>query len=65
MPVAVDLGAADPVQHGAAEILGYLSLSERDLTVTVDEAEEIVVDYADPHGRSRRARLPKVTVSRR
>ena len=54
-----------PVQHGAAEILGYLSLSERDLTVTVDEAEEIVVDYADADGRSRRARLPKVTVSRR
>jgi flagellar motility protein MotE (MotC chaperone) len=54
-----------PVEHGAAEILGYLSLTERDLTVTVDEAEEIVVDYADAEGRGRRARLPKVTVSRR
>ncbi len=54
-----------PVQHGAAEILGYLSLSEADLTVTVDEAEEILIDYADADGRGRRARLPKVTVSRR
>jgi flagellar motility protein MotE (MotC chaperone) len=54
-----------PVQHGAAEILGYLSLSEQDLTVTVDEAEEILVDYADAEGRGRRARLPKVTVTRR
>ena len=54
-----------PVQHGAAEILGYLSLSEDDLTVTVDDAEEILIDYADAEGRGRRARLPKVTVSRR
>lgn len=54
-----------PVQHGAAEILGYLSLSEDDLTVTVDDADEILVDYEDPDGRGRRARLPKVTVTRR
>lgn len=54
-----------PVQHGAAEILGYLSLCEDDLTVTVDEAEEIFIDYADAEGRGRRARLPRVTVSRR
>jgi flagellar motility protein MotE (MotC chaperone) len=54
-----------PVQHGAAEILGYLSLSEDDLTVTVDDNEEILIDYADAEGRGRRARLPKVTVSRR
>ncbi|MEX2290455.1 MAG: DUF3375 domain-containing protein [Mycobacteriales bacterium] len=54
-----------PVEHGVAEILGYLSLAEEDLAVTLDEAEEIVVDYRDPDGVGRRARLPRVTVSRR
>jgi flagellar motility protein MotE (MotC chaperone) len=54
-----------PVQQGVAEILGYLSLTEADLTVRLDPAEEILVDYSDPAGVRRRARLPKVTVSRR
>jgi flagellar motility protein MotE (MotC chaperone) len=54
-----------PVEQGVAEILGYLSLTEEDLTVTLDEDDEIVVDYLDPDGVGRRARLPRVTVSRR
>ncbi len=54
-----------PVQHGVAELLGYLSLVEEDLAVTIDDAEEMLVDYADPEGHGRRARLPRVTVSRR
>ena len=54
-----------PVEQGVAEILGYLSLTEEDLSVTLDEDDEIVVDYLDPDGRSRRARLPRVTVTRR
>lgn len=54
-----------PVEQGVAEILGYLSLTEEDLAVTLDESDEIVVDYLDPDGTGRRARLPRVTVSRR
>lgn len=53
-----------PVEHGVAEILGYLSLTEEDLTVTLDESDEVVVDYLDADGVGRRARLPRVTVSR-
>ncbi|GAB3768710.1 DUF3375 domain-containing protein [Microlunatus parietis] len=53
-----------PVTQGAAEIIGYLSLAEVDLAVALDETEETIIDYADPDGRSRRARLPKVTVTR-
>ena len=34
------------------------------LAVDLDEAEETIIDYRDPEGCSRRARLPKVTVSR-
>jgi hypothetical protein len=54
-----------PVEHGVAEILGYLSLAEDDLTVSLDESEEVLVAYHDADGKGRRARLPKVTVSRR
>jgi hypothetical protein len=53
-----------PVQQGAAEIIGYLSLSDDDLVVTMDESEETLVAYSDPDGTRHRARLPKVTVSR-
>lgn len=54
------------VEQGAAEIVGYLALSDDDLTVEVDDGEETVLDYADPNDPDRRmrARLPKVTVHR-
>jgi flagellar motility protein MotE (MotC chaperone) len=54
-----------PVEQGVAEILGYLALTDDDVTVTLDETEEVVVDYRDPDGRTRRARMPKATVRRR
>ena len=54
-----------PVEQGVAEILGYLSLAESDVSVSLDETEEVVVDYRDPDGGARRARMPKATVSRR
>jgi hypothetical protein len=59
-----DILAFYPVEQGVAEILGYLSLTEADLTVTLDETEETVVDYLDVEGQPRRARMPKVTLSR-
>jgi hypothetical protein len=54
-----------PVEQGVAEILGYLSLAADDITVTLDDDGESVVDYEDLDGCPRRARLPLVTVSRR
>jgi Protein of unknown function (DUF3375) len=53
-----------PVEQGAAEIIGYVSLNAEDLVVTLDDTEETVVAYRDPDGTTRRARLPKVIVSR-
>lgn len=53
-----------PVEQGAAEIIGYLSLTEDDLIVTMDESGETLVAYRDVDGANRRARLPRVTVSR-
>lgn len=53
-----------PVEQGIAEIVGYLALDEDDLEVTLDESEEITIDYSTDD-LARRARLPKVTVTRR
>ena len=54
-----------PVEQGVAEVIGYLSLTENDLTVTLDETGETLIDCLAPEGTHRRVRLPKVTVSRR
>lgn len=54
-----------PVEHGVAEIIGYLALAEDDLEVTLDETEETLIPYDDLDGVPRRARLPRATVSRR
>jgi Protein of unknown function (DUF3375) len=59
-----DIVAAYPVEQGAAEIVGYLALAEDDLEVSVDEHDETRIDYVAGQG-TRRARLPKVTVTRR
>lgn len=59
-----DIVRVYPVEQGAAEIVGYLALTEDDLEVTVDEQDETCIDYADGDV-VRRVRMPKVTVSRR
>ena len=59
-----DIVRVYPVEQGAAEIVGYLALADDDLEVTVDEQDETVIDYDDGE-ITRRARLPKVTVTRR
>ena len=61
-----DIVAMYPLEQGAAEIVGYLALSDDDLTIEMDETDETLLEYADPDDsdRTRRARLPKVTVRR-
>lgn len=53
-----------PIEQGAAEIVGYLALTDDDIEVTMDETQESVIEYADSTGQ-RRVRLPRVRVSRR
>lgn len=59
-----DIVGMYPVEQGAAEIVGYLALTDDDLEVTMDEREETFIDYADG-AVVRRVRLPRVTMSRR
>lgn len=67
MALLSDVVAMHPIEQGAAEIVGYLALSDEDVTVEMDDADETVLEYADPADPevTRRARLPKVTVRRR
>lgn len=56
-----------PVEHGAAEIIGYLALQDEDIDIDMDDTDDTVLNYPDPAdpGFSKRARLPKTTVTRR
>lgn len=60
-----DIIAVHPVEQGAAEIVGYLSIKEEDLQLDMDETGETIIDYMDTEGTPRRVRMPKVMVSRR
>ncbi|MGH3563581.1 MAG: DUF3375 domain-containing protein [Mycobacterium sp.] len=62
-----DVVAVHPIEHGAAEIVGYLALGDDDVTVEMDTGGETILDYADPADPAvtKRARLPEVTVRRR
>jgi hypothetical protein len=59
-----DIVAIHPIEQGAAEIVGYLSVDEDDLHLDMDEAVETVIGYVEADGSARRIRMPKVTVSR-
>ena len=59
-----DIVALYPIGQGAAEIVAYLALGEDDIDVTMDESDEMLLDYTEGDVL-RRARLPKVTVTRR
>ncbi|MGH3117885.1 MAG: DUF3375 domain-containing protein [Gaiellales bacterium] len=55
-----------PIEQGAAELVGYLALSDDDLTVEMDDSDETLVEIGNPDDpdRTRRVRLAKVTVKR-
>lgn len=61
-----DIVAMYPIEQGAAEVVGYLALSDDDLTIEMDDTDVTLLEYADPRDpdRIRRVRLPKTTVKR-
>ncbi|GAB92300.1 DUF3375 domain-containing protein [Gordonia rhizosphera] len=56
-----------PIEQGAAEIVGYLALGDDDVSVDIDDTDEMLLEYPDPDDpdTTKRARLPRVTVRRR
>jgi hypothetical protein len=55
-----------PIEQGAAELVGYLALSDDDIKVEMDDSDETLLEIRDPEDpdRARRVRLAKVTVNR-
>ncbi|QIM15636.1 DUF3375 domain-containing protein [Leucobacter insecticola] len=60
----VDILQLYPVEQGVAEILGYLALSDDEVSIELHRDEETTIDYVDTAGIARRAKLPRVTVTR-
>jgi Protein of unknown function (DUF3375) len=55
-----------PIEQGAAELVGYLALSDDGISVEMDDRDESLLDIGDSAvtDRARRVRLAKVTVRR-
>ncbi|MPZ73961.1 MAG: DUF3375 family protein [Nitriliruptorales bacterium] len=53
-----------PLEHGLAELVGYLSLTDRAFSVVFDEGTREQVSWHDDAGRERTATLPRVTYVR-
>ncbi|OZM70634.1 hypothetical protein CFN78_24890 [Amycolatopsis antarctica] len=65
LALLADIVELFPIEQGAAEIVGYLALTEDDIEVEMDDGEQTLLDFVDTTGTPRRACLPKVTVRRR
>jgi flagellar motility protein MotE (MotC chaperone) len=53
-----------PLEHGLAELVTYLSLTDETFRVVFDGAARDAVSWRDPDGRTRTATLPRVTFAR-
>ena len=59
-----DLIIEEPLVHGLAELVTYLTLRDDAFATDYDEAAADQVSWTDPDGRSRTATLPRVTFTR-
>jgi hypothetical protein len=59
-----ELLAEHPLEHGLAELVGYLSLSDASFHVVFDESAQEQVGWTDGEGAHRVATLPRVTFVR-
>lgn len=59
-----DIVELNPIEQGAAEIVGYLALEDEDITIELDDTAETLLHYeAEELGTARVARLPRATVT--
>ncbi|NEE00866.1 DUF3375 domain-containing protein [Phytoactinopolyspora halotolerans] len=59
-----ELVGEHPLEHGLAELVGYLSLTDDSFGVVFDETSRERVNWRDADGRERVATLPRVTFVR-
>lgn len=60
----VELVRDNPLEHGLAELVGYLSLADDAFELVFDEGTQEQVGWNDTEGRERVATLPRVTYVR-
>jgi len=59
-----ELVREQPLRHGLAELVAYLSLTDEGFRVVFDESRTEQLRWHDPDGRERVATLPRVTFAR-
>lgn len=59
-----DLVKEEPLAHGLAELVTYLSLRDDTFETSYDETTRDRVSWTDPAGRARTATLPRITFTR-
>jgi hypothetical protein len=59
-----DLLKGEPMAHGLAELVTYLSLRDDTFETNCDEGAQDQVTWTDPDGRARTAPLPRITFTR-
>jgi Protein of unknown function (DUF3375) len=59
-----ELVREQPLRHGLAELVAYLSLTDERFRVIFDEQHTEQLRWHDPEGRERAATLPRVTFAR-
>jgi len=54
-----------PIEHGVAELVGYLTLNEDDIDIEFAEEGAVTIEYRTTDGSRKQATLPRVTVRRK
>ena len=60
----MELVRDQPLRHGLAELVAYLSLTDESFRVVFDESRTEQLRWHDPDGREQVATLPRVTFAR-
>jgi hypothetical protein len=60
----MELVRDQPLRHGLAELVAYLSLTDESFRVVFDESRTEQLRWHDPDGQERVATLPRVTFAR-
>ena len=59
-----ELVAAEPLEHGLAELIAYLSLAADDARAVIDDQHKQTIEWTDKDGHRRQATLPLVIFGR-
>jgi Protein of unknown function (DUF3375) len=59
-----ELVGAEPLDHGLAELVAYMTLATEDDSATIDDSQHQTVRWTDPRGKEIQAALPLIIFAR-